>query len=237
MLYPLGITAEILKCEFSLFLVCFTSILYTKSFEWPKFQSIPSSFYYMQSYVVIWYDNTHNEILNVFAPHSDLPAGRGCREEPPSPVFQSILFLLDSRPDTEASLLKAAGTHGILKPRSWIKGLEAKKGGELCSVWPSLSEQKPNNSGLVSSTFGSFSINTYEYGTWRQLMTEVKKQWIFSCLYLCFFSASNRWIEETQVQCEWFQHSSGEMLWHITKQKQSNRRASGLDSASSSSCK
>lgn len=32
-----------------------------------------------------------------------------------------------------------------------------------------------HNTGLVNSAFGSHSINTYEYGTWRQLMTEVKK--------------------------------------------------------------
>lgn len=49
MLYPLCITAEILKCKFSLFVLCFTSILYTKSFELPKFQSIPSPFYCMQT--------------------------------------------------------------------------------------------------------------------------------------------------------------------------------------------
>lgn len=72
---------------------------------------------------------------------------------------------------------------------------ERQKADKLYSVWPSLSQQQPNNSGLVSSTFGSFSINTYEYGTQRQLMTEVTRTWIFSCFYLCFFSASNRWID------------------------------------------
>lgn len=156
-----------------------------------------------------------------------------------------MLFLLDNMPDTEASLWIAAGIHNIWETPSWIKSQEAKKevtyvvSGPVCHssnqttvvlwvphlelLWVprlDLSLLIPMNTELGGSL-------------WQKLRnSEFSLAFTFASFQLQIGA-----LTETQVECEWFQYGSGERFWHITKQKQSNRRASGLDSASSSSCK
>lgn len=98
MLYPLCITAEILKCKFCL--LCASHQFST--LRALSCQNFNQSHHPFTTCKLCHNDNTQKEIVHFFAPHSNLPTGRGCREEPPSPVFQCMLFFLDNRPDTEA---------------------------------------------------------------------------------------------------------------------------------------